>query len=156
QGAVRFPLGRQMASVMVKANGSAVPLVYVGPGQINFHLPYDVSPGPLTLTVSHAGVESAPITLPALANASPGIFTLSQDGQGRGAILIAGTGIVAGSGPWFDRGRPARKGEVIEIYCTGLGRIAGELPTAGSPAPAQPLLRTIQAPVVTIGGASAE
>ncbi len=158
QGAVRFPLRSQMASVIVKANGSAVPLVFVGPGQINFHLPYDVSTGPLTLTVTHAGAESAPVALPALSNSSPGIFTLSQDGQGQGAILIAGTGILAGPGsPFFSPlARPARKGEVVEIYCTGLGRIAGELPAAGLPAPAEPLLRTAQTPSVTIGGAAAE
>ena len=156
QAASRFPLPTQLSTVIVKADGTPLALLYVGPGQVNFHLPYDLAPGPLNLTVTNAGVESAPSAVTTLA-ASPGIFALSQSGQGQGAILIVGTSLVAGAVPGIPS-RLVRKDEVVEIYCTGLGRLSGTapLPGPGQPAPSSPLLRTIQTPIVTIGGARAE
>lgn len=135
QAATRLPLPVSMATVAVKAGAVALPLVYVSPGQINLYLPPELGTGVINLTVSHAGVESAalPVTLVA---SSPGIFALGQEGQGQGAILIAGTAQVAGEG------RPARRGEAVEIYATGLGRVVGD--------------RTVETPVVTIGGVAAE
>jgi uncharacterized protein (TIGR03437 family) len=55
-------------------------------------------------------------------------------------ILIAGTGLVAGSRKAAGF-RQAHKGDVVEIYCTGLGPVT--LPGA----------TTVSRPVVTIGGA---
>jgi uncharacterized protein (TIGR03437 family) len=134
----------------VKADGVALPLLFVGPEQINFHLPHELAGGSVNLTVTHGGTESAPLRLTFTGTSWPGIFTLDQSGQGQGAILIAGTALVAG-----DVGRAARKGEVVEIYCTGLGRVTGA-PAAGQPAPSSPLARTIETASVTIGGAAAE
>jgi uncharacterized protein (TIGR03437 family) len=101
--------------------------------------------------VTNAGSESAALDLPPLADVSPGIFALSQDGTGQGAILIAGTGLIARAAR--DAGSmPARKGDVVEIYCTGLGRLT-DPPAPGQPAP---LVRTVEMPQVTIGGAIAD
>jgi uncharacterized protein (TIGR03437 family) len=135
QAATRLPLPVSIATVAVKAGAVALPLVYVSPGQINLYLPPEVGTGVVNVTVSHAGVESAalPVTL---VGSSPGIFALGQEGQGQGAILIAGTAQVAGEA------RPARRGEAVEIYGTGLGRVVGD--------------RTVETPVVTMGGVAAE
>lgn len=141
QAAFRLPLPTQMNAVTVKINGSAAPLLYVGAEQINFHLPHQLEAGPSVLSVTQAGVESALVQL-SVAASSPGIFTLTQDGQGQGAILTGG------------QVRPARRGETVEIYCTGLGRVS-DPPAPGRPAGASPLSRTLEQPVVTIGGVRA-
>jgi uncharacterized protein (TIGR03437 family) len=131
----------EINAVVVKLNGRPVPLVYVDPGQINFLVPLALPVGPVEATVTNAGVESAKATLPAFGAYSPAIFTLGESGSGQGVVLIAGTGLIAGGrkSPGF---RLARKGEVLEIYCTGLGPVIDG--------------RTVSVPAVSIAGAPAE
>jgi uncharacterized protein (TIGR03437 family) len=117
QLAVRLPLPEQMNATSVLINGVPAPLLYAGEGQINFHIPTGTQ-APATLVVRHAGVESTPQTLP-LFPAAPGIFSASQDGRGQGAIVRHGTGALA------TPDNPATAGEFLEIYCTGLGELAG-------------------------------
>jgi uncharacterized protein (TIGR03437 family) len=117
QAATRVPLPSQLATVTVRANGLPLPLFYVSPTQINLHLPSELGAGAVNLTVSHAGVDSAILSATLVATA-PGIFALGQSGQGQGAILIGGTAQVA------DERRPARPGEIVEIYGTGFGTSA--------------------------------
>ncbi len=131
QVAVRQPLPTQMNATSVVVNGVAAPLLYVGSGQINFQIP----PGtraPASAVVRQAGVESDPQTLP-LFDSAPGLFSVSQDGRGQGAILHANTAILASPS------QPAAIGEALEIYLTGLGAIVPSSP-----------------PEVTIGGVRAE
>jgi uncharacterized protein (TIGR03437 family) len=131
QIAVRLPLPTQMNATTVLVNGVAAPLLFAGPGQINFQVP----PGtrvPATVVVRYAGVESAPQSLP-LFDSAPGIFTLSQDGRGQGAIIRVGTGQIAAPN------NAVAADEFLAIFCTGLGDLNG--------APS---------PQVTIGGRSAE
>jgi uncharacterized protein (TIGR03437 family) len=47
-----------------------------------------------------------------------------------------------------------RRGEFIEIYCTGLGQVQNP-PEAGTAAPMSPLSRTVLPARVTIGGVDA-
>ncbi len=155
QAASRFPLPLQMSATAVRVNGTPAPLLYVSPSQINFLLPHELAAGTLTVTVWHAGVESQGLALPAPAASTPGLFSLSQTGEGQGAILIAGTSLVAGQ-ILEVASRPARKGEIVEIYATGLGRVAGAAPPLGQPAPASPLVATARLARVTMGGAAAE
>jgi uncharacterized protein (TIGR03437 family) len=51
--------------------------------------------------------------------------------------------------------RPARRGEVVEIYATGLGRVTNP-PALGEASPASPLSATVATPNVLIGGVAAE
>src|SRR5262249_17284969 len=46
QVATRFPISTVMNLTTVRVNGLAVPVLYVGPTQINFQLPYTLVPGP--------------------------------------------------------------------------------------------------------------
>ncbi len=133
QAAARLPLPSRLATVEVRAGGAPLPLLFVSPGQIHFYWPPEITGSVVLVTAVHAGVESPalPVTLAPL---SPGIFTVDQDNQG--AVLIAGTGQLAGGQ------RPARKGEYVEIYGTGFGPIQGQF--------------TVTQPEVTIGGAAAE
>jgi uncharacterized protein (TIGR03437 family) len=51
--------------------------------------------------------------------------------------------------------RPARTGEFLSIYCTGLGQVTNS-PGAGNPALTSPLSQTQSTPLVTIGGVTAK
>jgi uncharacterized protein (TIGR03437 family) len=100
-----YPWPETLGGVKVLLGGTALPLLYVSDGQINFFVPPGVALGPATITVVTASGDpvSLPVTLSAL---QPGIFP--------GAILHAGTGESATI-------TPMRAGDFIEIYCTGLG-----------------------------------
>ena len=140
QVASRLPLSFQMNATVVKVNGAEVPLLFAGPGQVNFLLPQDLAVGPASVTVSNAGSESAATQI-TLVDAAPAIF-------GVGAT------------------RPARPGEAIEIYATGFGRSNTTLSVSiggqnaevlfSGPAPGFPGLHQVNArvPVNTQPGAS--
>jgi uncharacterized protein (TIGR03437 family) len=76
--------------------------------------------GTATLVVSTPLGASKPVSVPVLA-ALPGIF--ADHVSGYGAILVAGTGETTLT-------RPARPGEYIEIYGTGLGAVDASNRTA--------------------------
>ncbi|MBL8174746.1 MAG: hypothetical protein JNK48_08750 [Bryobacterales bacterium] len=150
----RFPVPTTMNLTTVRVNGTAVPLLYVSRNQINFQLPYSLVPGPITLTVSHVTSTSATFAASDATSTAPGLFALSGNGEGQGAVLVAGTGLIAR--PTRDAfSRAARRGEIVEIYATGLGRLDFP-PRPGDPAPSDPPARTVEMPQVTIGGAAAE
>jgi len=79
---------------------------------------------------------------------------MSGNGVGQGAVRVAGTIYIARAA---DDGisRPARRGEYVSIYCTGLGRVEFP-PRPGEPPPPDPPIRTVDTPEVSIGGAPAE
>jgi uncharacterized protein (TIGR03437 family) len=125
-----------MNGVVARIGGKPAGLVYVGPSQINVVVPPDLPPGRTTLDLSNAGWTINPFAIELL-EAAPGIFMLPASSAG--AVLIAGTGLLA---QLRAGGRPARKGEVVEIYCTGLGRLIDG--------------RTATPPVVMIAGVPVE
>lgn len=148
QVAGKLPLPVQMNSVTVKLNGSPIPLYAVGPQQISCVIPFDVSAAS-SIAVSYAGSESSAQLGPNVfrSDAAPGIFTLSSDGQG--AVLIGGAGLISRA-PADGQSRPAGRGEIIEIYATGLGAVTNP-PNFGSAGSADPLSRTLGNTIVVIG-----
>src|SRR5262249_46593481 len=127
----QLPLPIQMSGVTVRLNGSQIPLYAVMPEQISCLVPLSVTAAS-AITVSYGGRESSTFELGSGAfrsDAAPGIFTLSSDGQG--AVLIVGSGLIAGA-PADGQSRPARRGEVIEIYATGLGAVSNAPPFGGA------------------------
>lgn len=154
QIATSFPIPTTLNSTTVRVNGTAMPLLYVGPNQINFQLPYNLVAGPINVTVNHVSSTSASVTGPDATATAPAIFTLSGNGEGQGVVLVAGTGLIArATRDAFSRA--PRRGELVEIYCTGLGRLDFP-PLTGQPARTEPLARTLETPEVTIGGVPAE
>ena len=149
QVAGKMPLPVQMNSVAVKLNGSPIPLYAVSPEQVSCLVPLDVLTAS-SVVVSYAGSESSPVQLGSGAfrsDAAPGIFTLSPDGQG--AVLIGGAGLIARA-PVDAQSRPARRGEIIEIYATGLGAVSNP-PAVGNAGASDPLSRTLGATIAVIG-----
>ncbi len=139
--AVQVPLPTRLGGVEALLDGLPTPLFFVGPGQVNFLIPHGLT-GSVELRLRIRGLESAAATIQ-LQAAAPGIFSLTQSGIGQGAVLIGGTGAVA------DANRPARVGDVLEIYATGLGAV-GEPPESGAIAPRDRLVRTLAQPMVRL------
>jgi uncharacterized protein (TIGR03437 family) len=109
------------ATVMV--NNIPAPILNSTPGQLGIQIPFELA-GQTTATirVSVSGEASTTRTI-FLDTAAPGIFTLSQDGKGPGVIFHEdGTSLVTSS-------NPARPGEVVVMYGTGLGLLTPALAT---------------------------
>lgn len=141
----RLPLPTTLGGVSVLINNAAAPLYFVSPSQINFQIPWEVAgQSQVPVMVSANGVLGNSISLSGRA-ADPGIFSTNSQGTGQGAIVIATTGEVANTS------RPARRGEYISIYCTGLGNVTNR-PASGAAAPGDPLSTTLLGATVRIGG----
>ena len=133
-----------------RANGTAAPIFAVdnvnGLQQINFQVPTSVAQKTTaTLQVVDNGVAGNIVTVPVI-SAQPGIFTYNVGGSNFGAILHPNSPQLA------DTGHPASAGEVVVIFCTGLGTVA-PAPADGSPAPGA--AQTTLTATVTIGGVAA-
>ena len=141
-----------LGGAQVMINGVASPLFYSTPTQLGVQIPTELTGSSATVQVTVGGQTSNTQTI-LLDNAAPGIFSLSQNGNGQGAILIANTGIVAaiaGSVPGVTT-RPANPGDFITIFCTGLGQVSPPLPTGVAAASNT----TVATPTVTIDGMAA-
>jgi uncharacterized protein (TIGR03437 family) len=152
--AVGFPLPETLGGVTVTINGSAAPIYFVSPTQINVQIPYELSVRAYSLSLNLAGSNAAPATI-TIARTAPSLFSLNQTGSGQGAIRIAGTATVAArADSAYPGSRPAHAGEIIEIYCTGLGAVSPS-PGTGNAAASGTLSSTLLSPTVTIGGIAA-
>jgi uncharacterized protein (TIGR03437 family) len=83
-----------------------------------------------------------------LQEATPGLFILDQNYQG--AVMIAGTNLIARTTTADYPSRPANIGEYLAIFGTGLGPLQEVVPV-GTPAPTDHLVETIDHVVVVIG-----
>jgi uncharacterized protein (TIGR03437 family) len=139
------PLPTLWNGTQVFLGTEALPLLYAGMGQVNVQVPYDVPVNtPFQVTVQRDNVQSLPEQL-VIAPAQPGIFTADKSGAGQGVIYRSDGSSLA------QPGSPATAGEMISIYCTGLGTVTPPVP-AGTPPPDSPVSVTDNAVTVTIGG----
>jgi uncharacterized protein (TIGR03437 family) len=136
------PLPLFLADVRVTVGGLAAPLYYVSPSQINAQIPFEIPPGPAEIqVVSTNGVAKQAVQVAATA---PGIFTLNAEGTGPGAILHGATYRLVTAA------EPAAPGEIVSIYCTGLGAV-GPAGTTGAVPPSPPP-QAVSVPQVWIAG----
>jgi uncharacterized protein (TIGR03437 family) len=138
-----------LAGAQVTINGEAAPMFYATPGQLGIQIPVDITGSSATIEVSVAGKTSAAENIP-IALVAPGLFSTDQNGHGQGAILIANTNTLVaptGSIPGRDS-RPAKPGDFITIFCTGLGALTPSLATGQKGTNNT----TVDTPSVTIDG----
>jgi uncharacterized protein (TIGR03437 family) len=121
------PWPTTLAGVRVLLNGEATRLTAVREGQINFVVPSDLVPGTASLLVSTTVGDSAPLEIP-VAEVAPAIFMDAATNYG--AIQVAW------SGQWTNV-HPAKPGDYVEIYLTGLGPV--HLSSAGLEETNQPV-----------------
>src|SRR4029077_12827142 len=113
-----------LGGVTVTIGGVPVPLSYVSPTQFNFQVPLFTltDQASTSLAVTHGGSSTTFSVL--LKPYSPALFTTNQGGTGQASTLIAGTASLAAPSGTFPGSRPARIGEYVEIYATGLGDVS--------------------------------
>jgi minor extracellular serine protease Vpr len=124
---------------------TAAPLFYSSAGQVSFQLPFTLTAGTTTQIYSAvAGVPSNTLSFTP-SNAAPQIFAASVGGSTIGVIVHGLTGALVTSAS------PAASGEVVAIYCTGLGPVTPAV-NSGQPSPSNPLSITATAATATVGG----
>jgi uncharacterized protein (TIGR03437 family) len=146
QQAMAFPLLTSLGNTTVTFNGTLAPLLFTSTGQINLVAPTSLlGTTSAQVVVTVAGQASAPATVN-LAPAAPGIFIIDPSNNA-GAFEHANGSIISDA-------NPARRGETIIMFLTGLG--ATTPPAAdGQPASFTTLSRTVVTPVVTVSGTPA-
>ena len=144
--ATAVPLPTDLNGTSVLFNGVPMPLFYVSGTQVNAQVPFDAPIGQAGIAIRRGSLSSAvrPVTVAAV---SPGIFTVNQSGAGAGLIVHAG------NFSQVSPASPARAGEYLSIFCTGLGALQHPVPTGD--VPPLPVPQVTAAPEVTIGGVPA-
>jgi uncharacterized protein (TIGR03437 family) len=100
-----------------------VPLLYVGPGQINFLISSVETAGPVKVRVVTEGITGPEIVV-TLVDAAPALFSMA------GGYVIAQDA----KGNLLTADAPAHAGDTVVVYITGLGRTSpnpavGEIPS---------------------------
>ena len=138
-------ISTELNGVCVLVGSVMAPILAVTPGQVNFQAPQGLTPGTVSVQVvtgcgSANEKRSDPQAVTAR-NASPEFFYFAQatSGQNPIAAVNASTGVFVGSPGLLTGGAfaPAKPGDVITLYATGLGLTnpsfaAGQLPGAAS------------------------
>ena len=138
------PLPTALGDTSVTFNGIAAPLFYVSNGQIgqiNAQAPFELPAGFAVSIQVRRGSNVSTVRTASVAAVSPGIFIVDQ-ATSAGAVLHADYSLVSSSSP-------ARPGEILLIYCTGLGPLRTPV-RSGDPGPERS--ETINLPTVRIGG----
>lgn len=148
------PFPTAFRGVRVLVNGAPAPLIALadtgdGRQQINLQVPFETAPGTATVVIENNGVSSTFENIQ-IRQAQPGIFEVSAQGRQVAAALHPDFRLVAPSDP-------ARPGETILLYLTGLGATTPPVPTnaPGPVPPARPVLEPVvgldHAGVVSLG-----
>jgi uncharacterized protein (TIGR03437 family) len=144
-----FPLPTQLQGTSLTVNGIVAPLMAVANvtdfQQINFQVPFEIAaPGNAQVVVSSGGHDSLPIEVPVFP-AKPAVFVIG----GIGPAVVHGL-----TGQLVTAANPATSGEVVVVYCTGLGPVTQQ-PAAGAAASTTTLSWAILPFTVTVGGKDA-
>jgi uncharacterized protein (TIGR03437 family) len=110
--ATTTPFPTTLAGVQVLVNGTAIPLYFVSPNQIDAVFPLTIS-GSVTVAVTFPGNQSTVRVL--TAPAVPALFTQDNSGTGAASALNAVTGAL------ITPAAPLRSGDYVSLYLTGLG-----------------------------------
>jgi uncharacterized protein (TIGR03437 family) len=147
EGTLPFTLG----GAIVEMDGSPVQLSYVSPTQIHFQIPWVYAQyGAARVSTSRDGGGSTGLIDVTIRSYQPGIFSINGQGTGQGAVVIEeANGALAAPVGAYGNSRPARVGDTLVLYATGLGPVTrqpatGQPPPAGSPSLTEP-------PIVRIG-----
>jgi len=143
-----LPLPNTLAGTIVLIGGRPMPLLFASDGQVNAMVPYDLNINTRHQIVVRRGPTYARPVAVNVAAAQPEIFRLNGT-QGHIYRFDAGRLILA------DAANPVRAGDVIVVFCGGLGAV-NPLVAAGEAAPgAEPLARTVNPVRLTIRGVEA-
>jgi uncharacterized protein (TIGR03437 family) len=136
----------------VAIGGKAAPLHFASSGQVNAILPFGIADNtPLQMIVRRGATPSLPQQV-VLGSAQPAIFSLDGTGGGQGYMVRVaqdGTQAIA------DNASPARPGDALVVYATGLGVVTPPVPE-GQGAPTDQLSMLVNPIDATIQGKKAQ
>jgi uncharacterized protein (TIGR03437 family) len=143
-----LPLKTQMQGTLIAFGGRPLPLLYMNPNQVNAILPYGLTPGTTyQLVVTRGNRISVPQSL-TVAVAEPALFKADSSGQGDVFVYhSAAEQILAAPG------QPAQAGDILIIYCAGLGSVN---PLIDAGVAVDRLIQTASPIGLTIGGVQAQ
>ncbi len=145
--AASLPLPTALEGVSVTVNGTAAPLFFVSAGQINIQVPFGLTGRTAAIVVTNSGQRSNEVQVP-LARTCPGIFSYSDaQSPNRAIILHADFSLVTPASP-------ARTGETVIIYLTGLGELTPAVPS-GAGNPSNPLATAVDPQIQVLFGGEA-
>ncbi len=142
------PLPRNLAGARVLIEGVEAPLFFVSERQINFQVPFEVTPDSIVgVSVERNGVPG-PLTAALVLSNAPSIFGYNRTAEVRDPIITHADGSLV------TPDAPARPAEVLIVYATGLGQL-DNAPRTGEPSPASPLATLQATPSVIVSGQEA-
>src|SRR6202167_4407845 len=148
-----LPVPTKLAGLQVLVNGQPSPITAVAGGQINFVVPFEApGSGSAQVAVVHASPSPLVGSGSMIMNvASPGFFTLSENGTGQIAALNCNKNPCEDTvnGP----ANPANQGSTIQLDLAGQGFFSGVPPDGQGSTGA---LNTPSVPAVYIGGSQAK
>jgi uncharacterized protein (TIGR03437 family) len=124
-GGIQFPT--TLDGVQVLINNRLAPLLFVTPDQIAAVVPYATTEPVVQVQVQRNGVVSNVVTS-FLSPTAPGIFAVTRNGVGPGAILHA-------NAPYYtlvSQDAPALVGEIVQVFVSGLGAVSPTTPEGGT------------------------
>jgi uncharacterized protein (TIGR03437 family) len=124
-----------LGGVSVRINGRNAPVYVVSPTQISAIVPYETVEGVAEIQVSRNGTLSNRVTV-YVNKTAPGVFAVPPTGLGYAAALHPDYSLVTPQ-------NPARPGETIAVYLTGLGITDPQVAT-GAEGPVNPLAEAVQ------------
>ena len=140
----KLPFLTTLAGVQVSVNGTPAPVYAVSSTQISAIVPYSVTGSTATVVVTVNGTKSNSVDVP-LAPTAPGIFSITSNGLGDGAILHADYSVVS-------HNNPAIPGEIVQVFLSGLGAVSPAV-SDGTAAPGkEPFARVTAAVNAYVGG----
>lgn len=152
-----IPLSNTLSNVSVTFNTVPAPMLFVSQGQINAQMPWGVlssgGSGVVNAVVTRDGVSSAPQAVQ-IAPISPGVFASSQNGQSLGIAVNFNDNTLAWPSGSVPGAHPAKAGDVVTIYATGLGAV--DSPIQDGHNSLDKLRLTTNPPTVLIGGIGAK
>ena len=141
----QLPLPTALGDSCLTINGTAVPMLFVSPQQINAQLPFNAD-GEETLVLYTPGGVSNSYNL-TLTSEAPSVFHSGVAGPQTGIATV----VRSSNNQWVTATNPIHPGDQIVIYATGLGPTSPVVP-AGTAAPSHPLAWVTDMPLITLGG----
>jgi uncharacterized protein (TIGR03437 family) len=137
----QIPVPTVLGDVQVNFNGTAAPLFYVSPAQINFYVPSNApSSGNANIEVVQKSTgQVLAAGLATMSGSSPGIFAQFTQANSRANGSQVQAAVLNQDNSMNSSNNQAARGHLIQVYATGQGVIPG-LPADGVPAPSSPLI----------------
>jgi len=134
-----FPIPAGVGTGNITFNGVPAPIFYVlnsgGVEQVTVQVPFETQPGTANVTINAVGGGSTTVQLQ-IQPVAPGVFE-SLYGNQKVAVATRPDGSVVSPS------NPARRGEAVRIYVTGLGPVSPATATGSFGIPGQTVLANI-------------